>query len=356
MFKSPFKALSFIRSVNGETVLLIAIWYFSSICTTYLNGAVLDRVPSAVTLCLLHIAGSFGCGFFLYRTAKVHFVPNISREIVKEVLPISACFLFAAVFYAVSITLVPVSLTQTVKSASPLFTVFLCRVFMKEMYSFKTYFSLIPVVVGVGLASGSEVNFDVLGFVTAVASVSCHAVMSLLSKLVTSKKPASPASSTGLPSTSSPAPIQLDDLGLQYFTMVLGVPIILPMWITFGGPQDLFTSFRLTTSMSDWWDLFVLLIVGAITYHVEITLCFCVLSSVSPLSFSIIDVVRRLIVIISSVFIFGNVLTPANKLGVVTATIGVILYNISVANAKKHHKVLTSPPTAVTVKGSEDND
>jgi len=54
-----------------------------------------------------------------------------------------------------------------------------------------------------------------------------------------------------------------------------------------------------------------------------------VLSSVEALTFSITDVVRRLLIIISSVIMFQNEIPTMNFVGISVALLGASLYNVS---------------------------
>jgi drug/metabolite transporter (DMT)-like permease len=59
---------------------------------------------------------------------------------------------------------------QTVKSLVPAFTVVLQVVLFRQPSPTLIYLSLVPVVGGVALASFTEVNFNMVGFLTALVA------------------------------------------------------------------------------------------------------------------------------------------------------------------------------------------
>jgi drug/metabolite transporter (DMT)-like permease len=69
--------------------------------------------------------------------------------------------------------LVPVSTAQTVKATQPIFQVLVCYLWLGESVSLTTILTLVPIVGGVGVASGADVNLDMVGGLLAVASGFC---------------------------------------------------------------------------------------------------------------------------------------------------------------------------------------
>ncbi len=63
---------------------------------------------------------------------------------------------------------VPVSLSHTAKATSPIFTVLLSYYLYKNIHIKETYVSLLLVVLGVILASTSEIQYNHIGFFSAI--------------------------------------------------------------------------------------------------------------------------------------------------------------------------------------------
>jgi drug/metabolite transporter (DMT)-like permease len=72
----------------------------------------------------------------------------------------------------------------------------------------------------------------------------------------------------------------------------------------------------------------ILLIICVIAYCIEYGMNFIVVSYVSPIVFSVIDIARRLAIILTGSIVFHKTLTAVNCLGIFIAMFGVSWYSI----------------------------
>jgi hypothetical protein len=74
-----------------------------------------------------------------------------------------------------------ITLTYVVKACIPVFTVVICS-FRGQKFPNAVYFSLIPICVGVAIASGSDLDFSFIGLGAALISAISQTAMNIVIK------------------------------------------------------------------------------------------------------------------------------------------------------------------------------
>eukprot|EP01113_Clastostelium_recurvatum_P046253 TRINITY_DN8075_c0_g1_i2.p1 TRINITY_DN8075_c0_g1~~TRINITY_DN8075_c0_g1_i2.p1 ORF type:complete len:180 (-),score=42.06 TRINITY_DN8075_c0_g1_i2:60-599(-) len=157
--------------VEKGTALLA--WFVFNLTTLTVNKVVLFKLQFSYPLALTatHMLTCYIMCFLVIKVFKrVPAQPQSQEHILKFILPLSVIFCVNICLGNVSLNYIPISFFQTIKSSVPVFTVLIQALFMKKNFTLKIYLSLIPIVGGLGLASFTEVNFNMTGFTCAVLS------------------------------------------------------------------------------------------------------------------------------------------------------------------------------------------
>jgi drug/metabolite transporter (DMT)-like permease len=151
------------------------------------------------------------------------------------------------------------------------------------------------------LSSFTELNYNFIGFATAILSTAIFSAQNIYSKVLFKSK-------------------QIDHINLLLYTSVAAFIILLPPW--------LFTeSTQLINGLNSNGTYGYLILANGFCHFMQSMVAFKVLSMVSPLTYSVANTCKRIFVIISSILYFGNVVAPLNGVGITLALGGVFWYN-----------------------------
>ncbi|KAL0440952.1 UNVERIFIED_CONTAM: Phosphoenolpyruvate/phosphate translocator 1, chloroplastic [Sesamum radiatum] len=274
------------KSLRDTLVLgtLFGFWYLFNIYFNIYNKQVLKAFHYPVTVSL----GQFAVGtvlVILMWTFNLYKRPKISGAQLAAIFPLAVVHTLGNLFTNMSLGKVAVSFTHTIKAMEPFFSVVLSAMFLGEFPTIWVVSSLVPIVGGVALASLTEASFNWAGFWSAMASNLTNQSRNVLSKKFMVKKEES-----------------LDNITL--FSIITIMSFILMIPTTFFMEGIMFTP-----------------------SHLEAAVSYMILQRVSPVTHSVGNCVKRVVVIVTSVLFFRTPVSPINSLGTAIALAGVFLYS-----------------------------
>ena len=164
--------------------------------------------------------------------------------------------------------------------------------------------TLIPTVIGVALSAWADTEFAWDGFMAACISTISQALLNVTSKT------------------------SIQSSGLSGQTSQLILVTIASTMMFIGNVAFEFLDWEpIINRAKDDQMALVILVMVSVAYHAEYVLNFIVTENVSEVHFSVLDVARRLSIILAGAIMFGKVLSGLNIFGVSLALTGVLLFN-----------------------------
>ncbi|CAL4910125.1 unnamed protein product [Urochloa decumbens] len=286
---------------------MILVWYTLNIYFNIYNKLVLKAVPFPYTITTFQFAsGSFF--ITLMWLLNLHPKPRLSLRQYAKLLPLALIHMLGNIFTNMSLGKVAVSFTHTIKAMEPFFSVLLSVLFLGETPSLLVLGSLAPIVGGVVLASMTEVSFNWIGFWSAMASNLTNQSRNVFSKKLLADKEDS-----------------LDDINLFSIMTVMAFLLSAPLMLSIEGIK--FSPSYLQSAGVNVKDLCVKAALAGTCFHFYQQVSYSLLARISPVTHSVTNSLKRLVVIVASVLFFRTPISPINALGTGVALAGVFLYS-----------------------------
>jgi len=340
------------------------------------NTMFVMELPSAVAHNLSRFFGSaFICvvlGFTLVKSIRPKFTPAAF----KAFAPVAIVVCLMNIANSVALASVGVTMTYTIKSTIPVWTCLHQYLFKGQKFSYQIILALLMSCVGVALAAAGDVSFNAYGLTFAFVSCLAQTAFSIMSKDAMEATGLTKAPIQGFATTMSIAAIiatgfyLIEDfvLGLPSFpvystaltglapaiTLISGVDVMGYGKLTDVFPEEVIKStgpkgeevlsvgwtyakqFGAFETDFNYRPAMIVAMAGA-SYFCEYGLNFMYVARVTPVTFAITDIARRLGTILANAVVFGYTFTALNTSGIILGLAGALAY--ALINAREHTKV-----------------
>ncbi|KAA3459670.1 triose phosphate/phosphate translocator, non-green plastid, chloroplastic-like [Gossypium australe] len=270
-----------------ELGLLFGLWYLFNIYFNIYNKQVLKVFHYPVTISAVQFAVGTIIVSLMW-TFNLYKRPKVSGEQLVAIVPLALVHILGNLFTNMSLGKVAVSFTHTIKAMEPFFSVVLSAMFLGELPTLWVVGSLLPIVGGVVLASVTEASFN------------CK-------KLMVKKEES------------------LDNITLFSIITIMSFILLAPVAIFVEGIK--FTPAYMQSAGLNVKEVVVRSLLAALSFHAYQQVSYMILQRVSPVTHSVGNCVKRVVVIVSSVIFFKTPVSLINSLGTGIALAGVFLYS-----------------------------
>ncbi|KAJ9625475.1 hypothetical protein H2204_010337 [Knufia peltigerae] len=326
--------------VSYKLIALCIVWYMTSALTNTSSKSILNALPKPATLTIVQFASvSFWC---LVLTGLSSTFPSLKRsipalrnglrkpswDVLSTAFPLSIFQLLGHLLSSYATSKIPVSLVHTIKGLSPLFTVLAYRIVFRIRYKRATYLSLVPLTLGVMMACSTDFSSNFWGISAALVAAIVFVSQNIFSKKLFTE--AARAEADG----QSRLPRKLDKLNLLCYCSVGAFLLSAPVWIYTEGfelVEELWKdgSIDLSTKRNalDHGELVLEFIFNGVFHFFQNIMAFVLLSMLSPVSYSVASLIKRVWVIVVAVVWFRSSTTSIQAVGIGLTCVGLYLYD-----------------------------
>jgi len=286
----------------------VVLWFGGNIWFNVLNKQVLKvfLYPFTCTCIYLAVSGLAGVAGWASGLVKK---PKVTKKQLIAFIPLAICHLLSNVLIMVSLGNVPVSFTHTIKACEPFVMVVTSALILGFRPPKRLVFSLVPVVLGVSIASATELNFNWIGFNAAMASNVASALRNVYTK-------AHLGDSRG----------DLSSYDLLAIVSLMACVMMFPLALFMEGAA--LTPSAVASLGLEWGPTVQKIVTAGAIMTLYQQISYNILSRVSPVTHSVMNTIKRVAVIVASVLVFQNPVSVTNAVGTAIALVGVLLYSL----------------------------
>ncbi|XP_039121191.1 xylulose 5-phosphate/phosphate translocator, chloroplastic-like [Dioscorea cayenensis subsp. rotundata] len=303
---------------NLQLALVFGLWYFQNVVFNIYNKKVLNLFPFPWLLASFQLlVGSIWMSILWFSGLQPF--PRVNKRFLSALLVPALFHTIGHISACVAFSKVTVSFTHVIKASEPVFSVILSALH-GQFYPIHIWLSVLPIVAGCSLAAITEVSFNVHGLWGALISNVGFVLRNIYSKqsLYDFK--------------------HINGLNLYGFITIASLLYLVPVAVLVEGSKWV-DGFQMAVMAAPApWSFYSWVVLSGIFYHLYNQSSYQALDKISPLTFSVGNTMKRVVVIVSSVLVFRNPIMPLNALGSAIAIFGTFLYSQASMIGKKQKK------------------
>ncbi|KAI0035316.1 triose-phosphate transporter family-domain-containing protein [Vararia minispora EC-137] len=333
---SPFSsASSLAASVRLRFVLLCALWYTSSALSSNTGKSIMIQFKYPVTLTFVQF-GFVAAYCLLFMSPLVRFtrLRRPTKAIFKDTLPMGLFQVGGHIFSSMAISRIPVSTVHTIKALSPLFTVAAYALLFGVRYSSQTYVSLLPLTIGVMLACSFDMSAsNFIGLLCAFGSAIVFVSSNIFFKRIM------PTSTSGTGSSH-----KLDKLNLLFYSSGMAFLLMIPIWMAtdlrafLAASADPSHVAHPSHAREATHGVKTYFFLNGTVHFAQNIIAFIILASVSPVTYSIASLIKRVAVICLAIVWFSQRVHPVQAFGIGLTFFGLYLYHGAKGDVERGEK------------------
>ncbi|CAM9159324.1 unnamed protein product [Scytosiphon promiscuus] len=294
------------------------LWYLFNIGYNIYNKRVLNILPMPWLMASAQLGIGLLYVFPLWLT-KLRKAPKLAKGSLGPLSQLAALHTTAHVTAVLSLGAGAVSFTHIVKAAEPVFTAGFSAALLGQTFAAPVYFSLLPIIAGVSLASLKELSFSWVAFGNAMGSNTASALRGIMGK----KQMGKPVGENMTPANLYAVLTVLAFCFLSPVALVVEGRKAKPAWDAAMAAGA--TAKGLTTTI----------MLSGLFYYLYNEVAFLALDSVNPVTHAVGNTIKRVVIIVAACVAFRTPMTPLSIAGSSIAVAGTLLYSLVKAHYEK---------------------
>eukprot|EP00386_Alphamonas_edax_P012636 GDKI01039359.1.p1 GENE.GDKI01039359.1~~GDKI01039359.1.p1 ORF type:complete len:346 (-),score=103.82 GDKI01039359.1:23-1060(-) len=300
---------------NAYIAVLFAFWYLLNAWYNIDNKRCLNFIKVPYTLSAIQLFIGWFWFFPLWFTG-IRAPPKLHSwdAFWTKIFPQGVCHVVTHLGAVVALSAGAVSFVHIVKALEPAFSATLSVAMLGQHMAWQSYLSLFPIIGGVAMASAHELSFSWLAFAGANISNVASSLRAIFAKIAMSNK--------------KDVGENLTQSNMYSLLTIVGALISLPIALIMEGPM-LGAMWEEAVSKHGAYPILWAAFSSSISYYAYNEVAYIALGKVHQVTHAVGNTMKRVVIIVTSVWFFSTHLTGLGVAGSAIAILGTFLYAMS---------------------------